>query len=129
MTAPTKTYLWGHTAELRLARAKLGLTQFEMSSALGMKKRSWQMMETGEQAVPSTLFADIEKLFATHEREVAELKDWFTFDPENRVFDFPAGIDNWRRSVVAAAARDVPLQVDCADDRDARDLQASGELS
>ncbi|QDF18670.1 helix-turn-helix DNA-binding protein [Gordonia phage Pupper] len=121
------TQLWGQTAQLRLIRARVGLSQHDLASRLGVSRRTYQLMEQGRVPVPAGLLTDLDKVLDDFTAEVEKLRA-VLIEKIGETVDLDEHADAWDLSVLAAVANSIPVVVDSAVDREARQKQQEGVL-
>lgn len=70
---PDMPYEYGRGAEMRIARAFLGLERDEMATVLRVRPQSYQRWENGRDAIPTGIWADIERLYESFDAQVSQL--------------------------------------------------------
>lgn len=111
-------YLWGASARVRAYRDYFGLGTYDMADTLGMSRRSYLRIESGEAAVPPGFWNTLDALVTRFENEVMDLlslrRDTDTGRALVAVSD---DADQWRRTVIAhAMIRDPRLRPASRDD-------------
>lgn len=100
-----KEYEWGRSARLRASRDYLGVSTMEMAYRLKMAQRSYQRMETGQAAIPASLWTTIGALHDQLDTEIASMvdagKNGFSVLVQR-------GDTGWNRTVLARALRTCP---------------------
>lgn len=125
-------YHWGQTARLRAKRDWLGLSVEEMAAMMSkiagrpLSKRSYQRMESGENAIHESIWQTIAEMEATMEQAVTALLGRV---PERHVTEYvvqsPDGATGWQRQVIARAMHRDPRIVPKTDD----DILAEQEMT
>lgn len=133
-------YEWGRTAKLRAYRDYMGLTTGEFAERLGMSKRSYQRMETGETAIRPGLWDTVNEVLAEFKGLVQTLLDTavqHAIGPDHPSgptipceFDLDEDSSGWARAITAHAMIANPFTVlpMVQDDRDAiAEMKAAGD--
>jgi len=103
-------YDWGQTARLRARRDWLGLSAQEMaeqmSKAAGrpLSRRSYQRMESGENAIHESIWETIEQVEAAMITAVEALLSRVPEGATEHVVHVPDEASGWHRQVIARAA-------------------------
>lgn len=124
-------YNWGQTARLRAKRDWLGFSVEEMavqmSKAAGrpLSKRSYQRMESGENAIHESIWTTIEDVERSLGAAIAALLQRVPKDATEHIVHMPADATGWHRQVIARAMHRDPRIVPKTDD----DILAEQEMT
>lgn len=116
-------YEWGKSGKLRASRDYLGVSALEMAQLLRIARRSYQRMETGDSAIPKTIWADIAALHDRQDQEVDTLVSKIGQRPVSVAVG--TADPKWRRTVLARVARRCPGIAPCLPD----DIEVMKEIS
>lgn len=66
-------YDYGRGAEMRVARAHLGLDRDDMARLLKVRPQSYQRWENGQDAIPTGVWGEVERLYESFDEAVNDL--------------------------------------------------------
>ncbi|UYL88150.1 helix-turn-helix DNA binding domain protein [Gordonia phage Evaa] len=107
-TQNPETYTSGLGELVRAYRQYLGITQLGMALKLGMAKRSYQRIETGQDDCPPGLIDSIETIVTAFETEVEQIIESTGSGMDIEVAVSADPRQEWHRAVVGRAATNNP---------------------